>query len=116
MWRQRKRAGILLSRSLMKMCYTVQWSFSKRAKKNQMIGIIGLELDFYYGESTERVVLYAKNVAGYQELMRLSSTRMMAEKPLPLQEYNLNGENLITVLPLTDYLIQWTLFFQPSGN
>lgn len=74
--------------------------FFQACKKNQMIGIIGLELDFYYGESTERVVLYAKNVAGYQELMRLSSTRMMAEKPLPLQEYNLNGENLITVLPV----------------
>lgn len=74
--------------------------FFQACKKYQMIGIIGLELDFYFEESAERILFYAKNVAGYQELMRLSSTRMMAEKPLTLTEYKINGENLITVLPV----------------
>ncbi|MBO0413855.1 DNA polymerase III subunit alpha [Enterococcus hulanensis] len=74
--------------------------FFKACKKHQMIGIIGLELDFHSEEATEKILFYAKNVAGYQELMRLSSTRMMAEKPQTLSDYQINGEHLITVLPV----------------
>lgn len=74
--------------------------FFQACQRNQMIGIIGLELDFYLEEATERILFYAKNVAGYQELMRLSSTRMMAEKPQSLSEYKIDGENVVTVLPV----------------
>ena len=74
--------------------------FFNACKKYQMTGIIGLELDFSFGESIERIVFYGKNVAGYQELMRLSSTRMMAEKPLSLADYNIDAKNLISVLPV----------------
>ena len=74
--------------------------FFQACQKNQLTPIIGLELDFISIESTETVLLYAKNVAGYQELMRLSSTRMMAEKPQKLSEYQIKQENLLVVLPV----------------
>ena len=76
--------------------------FFQACQKNQMIGIIGLELDFYVEEATEKILFYAQNVAGYQELMRLSSTRMMAEKPLSLADYKIDAKNLVTVLPVDD--------------
>lgn len=79
--------------------------FFQTCQKNQMIGIIGLELDFYLEEATEKLLFYAKNVAGYQELMRLSSTRMMAEKPFALSDYQLDTKNLITVLPVDELYV-----------
>lgn len=79
--------------------------FFQACQKHQMTGIIGLELDFSFEESIERLLFYAKNVSGYQELMRLSSTRMMAEKPLTLAEYKIDTENLFSVLPV-DHLYE----------
>ncbi|MEG0373730.1 MAG: PHP domain-containing protein, partial [Enterococcus sp.] len=69
--------------------------FFQVCKAQKMLGIIGLELDFSLAEGTAKLLLYAKNVVGYQELMRLSSERMMAETPLLLSDYQLQTENLI---------------------
>lgn len=74
--------------------------FFQACKQQAIVGIIGLELDFLIEETAEKLLLYAKNVAGYQELMRFSSTRMMAEEPQTLADYQIDGENLIAVLPL----------------
>ncbi|MBM7712776.1 DNA polymerase III subunit alpha [Enterococcus xiangfangensis] len=74
--------------------------FFQTCRNNQMIGIIGLALEFSFGEAVESILFYAKNVAGYQELMRLSSTRMLAEAPLTLADYKIDAQNLITILPV----------------
>ncbi|WP_313631567.1 DNA polymerase III subunit alpha [Enterococcus devriesei] len=74
--------------------------FFQACKAQEILGIIGLELDFALAEETAKLLFYAKDVAGYQELMRLSSERMMAEKPLLLSDYQLQTENLVVVLPV----------------
>lgn len=74
--------------------------FFQACRKNQISGIIGLELDFLVDDHSEKLLLYAKNGIGYQELMRLSSTRMIAETPLDLATYKIAAENLVTVLPV----------------
>ena len=74
--------------------------FFQACKAQEILGIIGLELDFALAEETAKLLFYAKDVAGYQELMRLSSERMMAEKPLLLSDYQLQTEKLVIVLPV----------------
>lgn len=72
--------------------------FFQACQRHQVQPIIGLSLEISFEEVYE-ILLYAKNLAGYQELMRLSSQRMIAESPQKLADYQIVGENIIAVLP-----------------
>lgn len=76
--------------------------FYQACKQQQIKPIIGMELDVLTKtDEPYRLLLYAKNLSGYQELMRISSLRMIEERALHLAEYEINNQNLILVLPST---------------
>ncbi|MGM0239849.1 DNA polymerase III subunit alpha [Enterococcus sp. AZ103] len=72
--------------------------FSLACQKYQIQPIIGLNLSFSSIEE-RHILLYAKDLLGYQELMRISSERMIAEKILSLKHFNIQSDHLIAVLP-----------------
>lgn len=57
--------------------------FFNACQKNDLKGIIGCELTVTFQETDFSLVAYAKNVAGYQNLMQLSSQKMITGS-LPL--------------------------------
>ncbi|MGG5315942.1 DNA polymerase III subunit alpha [Enterococcus sp. AZ072] len=69
--------------------------------------IIGMELDILSkAEEAFTLLLYAKNLAGYQNLMRISSQRMIEEKSQHLAEYEINSQNLMVVLPISKITLE----------
>ena len=56
--------------------------FYKECKKNDIKPIIGLHLDYTYNEQTSSVLLYATNMFGYKNLMKLSSQAKISNKPV----------------------------------
>ncbi len=76
--------------------------FYQACKQQQIKPIIGLELDIIsQSEENFIVLLYAKDLAGYQELMRLSTQRMTEEKTLHLADYAIDSQHLMMVLPIS---------------
>ncbi|GCF95754.1 DNA-directed DNA polymerase [Enterococcus florum] len=74
--------------------------FYQTCKKYGLNPIIGMELDYESKVAEEAaVLLYAKNYEGYQELMRLSSKRMIDEQRCSIKEYQINSTHLAMVLP-----------------
>ena len=73
--------------------------FVQACQKQGIQPIIGLALT-YFSNTTEKeheIYLFAKNLAGYQTLMQLS-TKKMLEQPIVLEEFTIN-EHLFALLP-----------------
>ncbi|MGM0213035.1 DNA polymerase III subunit alpha [Enterococcus sp. AZ109] len=76
--------------------------FYQACKQQQIKPIIGMELDVIsYFDEKFSLLLYAKDLAGYQELMRLSTQRMTEEKTLQLTDYGIKPQHLMIVLPIS---------------
>lgn len=78
--------------------------FYQECQKAGIKAIIGLNL-YYYSpitESEHALFLFAKNFAGYQALMKLSSQKMITKQVI-LEEYPMN-QNVFALLPIQNEL------------
>ena len=71
--------------------------FIALAKKNNIKPIIGLELTI----SDSKVLLYAKNIEGYRNLVRLST--LWSDDALGIDELKKYHDNLILIMPFSFY-------------
>lgn len=78
--------------------------FFQTCKKAGLNSVQGLTLTYRKKESEEsqQIVLFAKNYLGYQNLMWLSSKRMITEKDFDLHEFPERYQHLYGVLPSTN--------------
>lgn len=75
--------------------------FFESCQREKIKPLIGLTLDYTPKQSdqTAQIVLYAKDLIGYQHLMRISSLRMTTEGVLPLEELREWFSHLVAILP-----------------
>lgn len=75
--------------------------FFEACKKESIKPIIGLALDYtpQKSEQSAQLLLYAKDLAGYQNLMRISTAKMNSEKTFYLAEINDHLNHLFAVMP-----------------
>ena len=71
--------------------------FYYECKKNNIKPIIGLELS----TQNTKVLLYAKNISGYKNLIKLST--IISDRPLTINDLNEYNDNLILVMPFLFY-------------
>ena len=79
--------------------------FYKECKKNDIKPIIGLHLDYTYNEQTSSVLLYATNMFGYKNLMKLSSQAKISNKPVDFDFLSKCSMGLILVVPTFENII-----------
>jgi len=71
--------------------------FYKECKKNNIKPIIGIELDIL----NSKILLYAKNYEGYQNLIKLST--IVSDRKLEIEDLTNHSNNLILVMPYSYY-------------
>lgn len=72
--------------------------FAKLAKQYQIQPIIGLYLEYEWANQRQGLLLYVKNLTGYQNLMKLSSLKEITGS-LSLDEILIRLDGLVVVLP-----------------
>lgn len=72
--------------------------FAKLAETYQIQPIIGLYLEYEWGNQTQGLLLYVKNLVGYENLIKLSTLKETTEN-LTLDEILIRLEGLVAVLP-----------------
>ncbi|MEI5988791.1 DNA polymerase III, alpha subunit [Enterococcus termitis] len=75
--------------------------FYEACKKEGIKPIIGLTLEYtpQKSEQTAQLLLYAKDLKGYQNLMRISTAKMNSERIFYLDEIKENLNHLFAVMP-----------------
>ncbi|MGM9902542.1 DNA polymerase III subunit alpha [Enterococcus sp. 10A9_DIV0425] len=84
--------------------------FYRACINEQIQPIIGLELEYTYDDRHNQLLFYAKNEQGYQQLMQLSSKKMI-QGTLELSEIT-DIDQLIVILPPNDSIVD--VFGQPD--
>src|SRR5699024_2727272 len=87
--------------------------FMQACQKENIYPVLGLLLE-YFSEQTQKeheIFLFAKNYQGYQQLIQLSSKKMLDDK-VKLEDFTLS--DLFAVLPLENEL--QVLFGQPDAK
>lgn len=75
--------------------------FFEACKKEEIKPIIGLTLEYtpQKSEQSAQLLLYAKDIEGYQNLMRISTAKMNSEKVFYLEEIKDHLTHLFAVIP-----------------
>ncbi|MHC5249431.1 DNA polymerase III subunit alpha [Enterococcus sp. LJL90] len=97
---------------------TAAVDFFQACQKNQLQPVIGLRLDYQIPDrdGVFQLVVYAKNIAGYQQLLQLSTYNMTHDKPLFLEEQVENFSELVGILPADNELRTNDRFNEASAN
>ena len=73
--------------------------FYNECKKNNIKPIIGLHIDYVHNERVSSLLVYAMNMFGYKNLMKLSSKRKITNNPIDFDYLSSNAMGLLAVIP-----------------
>ena len=79
--------------------------FYNECKKQDIKPIIGLHLDYTYNDQVSSVLLYAANMFGYKNLMKLSSQVKISGKPVDFDYLAKCSMGLIMVVPTFENIV-----------
>lgn len=79
--------------------------FYNDCKKNNIKPIIGLHLDYTYNDHVSSVLVYASNMMGYKNLMKLSSQAKISGKPVEFDYLSKCSMGLIMVVPTFENIV-----------
>lgn len=85
--------------------------FYEACKKEDIKPVIGLTLEYtpQNSEESAQLLLYAKDLKGYQNLMRISTAKMKSERIFYLDEIKENLNHLFAVMPADKGEVAFTL-------
>ena len=83
--------------------------FYNECKKNNIKPIIGLHLEYTYNDQVSSLLLYATNMFGYKNLMKLSSQAKISGKPVDLDFLAKCNVGVIAIIPTFENVIGFYL-------
>lgn len=83
--------------------------FYNLCKNNNIKPIIGLHIDYIYNDHISSLLLYAMNLFGYKNLMKLSSQAKISNKPVDFDYLSSNSVGLIAVVPPYENMLYYFL-------
>ena len=89
------------------------FKFYNECKKNNIKPIIGLHIDYMHNERKSSLLVYAMNMFGYKNLMKLSSKLKISGKPLEYEYLESCSMGLMVVVPTFENIIG---YFVKEGN